>query len=325
MKRQLVLGVAVPAAILLVQAPAAAQQTPTARAAEALFNTARELVDKGDFAGGCPIFEASLALLASPSTMIHVAQCHEHEGKVATASADYGRALALSSSTPDEARRKAFEDIASKAQAALEPQLPRLLIAIAHPPADVVVTRDGAEVPAASLGRPLPADPGRYEIRVSAPGFRAEARTIDLEVGKTTSVDIALVAVPVAGAAPPGPPPPALPAWALAAGAAGIALVGAGVAFRLDEVAAETRLMDKCTPSPVYPMCAPPTDGYAFGPDNARKNRDFGLFVGLTAAGVAGVAAAVVGIVATGRRRGPVVTPVVSASAVGVSLSGAFR
>ena len=61
------------------QTAAPKQQDPVA--AQALFKAARQLVDKGNYAEGCPQFAASFELYPSASTMLNVAQCHEHDGK----------------------------------------------------------------------------------------------------------------------------------------------------------------------------------------------------------------------------------------------------
>jgi hypothetical protein len=104
--------------------PAGAQPAQGPRnpaAATALFKEALALIDGGDWAGGCPKFEASLALNPTASTQINVARCHVHEGKPAQALADYRNALVLNAETGDVERRKALEAIAKKELAAIEP------------------------------------------------------------------------------------------------------------------------------------------------------------------------------------------------------------
>jgi hypothetical protein len=60
------------------------------------------------------------------------------------------------------------------------------------PPPGVQVRRDGEDLPASVLGEALPADPGPHQVRVSAPGYREETRSVTLEEGKTAVVEIAL-------------------------------------------------------------------------------------------------------------------------------------
>src|SRR5262245_30190103 len=54
-------------------------------AAEALFNSAKELLQAGDWAGACAKFRKSMALDPAVSTRTKIAKCLEHEGKLAQA------------------------------------------------------------------------------------------------------------------------------------------------------------------------------------------------------------------------------------------------
>jgi len=186
-------GAAPMVALLLCSSAAFAQ--PERRdpvAAEALFSAARKLVDAGDYAAGCPKFEAALALYPSASTMINIARCHEHEGKIATAWQDYHKALSLNGETQGEERRRGLGEIAQKGINDLAPRLPKLRIVAPNAPPGLKVLRDGNEITAAALDQELPADPGQHEVRASAPGSRGETLTVTLEEGKTTTVNLAL-------------------------------------------------------------------------------------------------------------------------------------
>jgi hypothetical protein len=313
-------------AALLVASPARADAGDAA-AAEALFKTARDLVDAGDFAAGCPKFEASLALNASASTMLNIAKCHEHEGKIATAWSDYSRALVLSHETKGADRKKKLEALANKGIAALAPRLPKLQISLSARPAGVTVSRDGSELPAGALGDALPADPGPHEVRVSAPGYRAVVRTVTLEEGKTAAVDITLEAAPATPDAT-DKASPGVPTWAWVSGGVGVALAGASVYFLVDDLAAISALRSGCQTSDRGTYCGT----YRYDLDNARKNRDFGLFVGLGAAGVVGLGAAIVGIVrapsakkpASPATAGITAAPWIGAGNAGATLTGSF-
>ncbi|WP_437588357.1 PEGA domain-containing protein [Sorangium sp. So ce1000] len=326
-------GLASAVAVALGGAAAHAQQpSRDPVAAEALFKAARALVDKGDDAAGCPKFEASLALNPSASTQINIARCREREGKLATAWHDYQRALVLNRETAGEQRKRSLEEIANKAIAALEPRVPKLVIVVKGAPAGVEVQRDGTALPAAALGEPLPADPGPHEIRASAPGHEAETRAITLAEGETATVELTLR--PAAAASAVNPPVKAdeapgggTPTWAWISGAAGIALVGASVGFLIDDLSAISALREGCRDVPGGTYCDP---GYDFASDNARKNRDFGLFVGLGGAGLAAMGAAVYGIVRSGSAKEPapapaaVALPWIAPSGAGASISGSF-
>jgi tetratricopeptide (TPR) repeat protein len=294
---------AIPVALLLqYAAPVAAQTQRDPAAAEALYRSARELLKNDDWAGACPKFRASYKLDPVASTLLNIARCHEQEGKLSRAWADYKAALVLNQETPGAERQKVLEDIARQALASIEPRLPKLrLIMRGDPPVGLKLSRDGQPIPAEMLGELVPADPGAQEIVAEAPGFRTQRITISLEEGKTQDVEISLVPAPrdgVRGSArtpdadrPSGEGSASVPTWAWISGAAGVLLVGAGAAFRLDGAAAERRL-DKNCPNRV----CDPAGSYDPDPDNARKNRDFALFVGFGAAGVAALGAATAGI-----------------------------
>ncbi|WP_044966818.1 PEGA domain-containing protein [Sorangium cellulosum] len=326
-------GLASAVAVALGGAAAHAQEPPRDPvAAEALFKAARALVDKGDDAAGCPKFEASLALNPSASTQINIARCREREGKLATAWHDYHRALVLNRETAGEQRRRSLEEVANKGIAALEPRVPKLVIVVKGAPAGMEVLRDGTALPVAALGEPLPVDPGPHEIRASAPGHEAETRSITLAEGETTTVELTLRPAAAAAASAATPPAKAdeargggTPAWAWISGAAGIALAGASVGFLIDDLSAISALRENCREVPGGTYCDP---GYDFAADNARKNRDFGLFVGLGAAGLVAMGVAVYGIVRPGDEAAPapaaVAVPWIAPSGAGASISGSF-
>jgi PEGA domain len=295
-RRRALAAAAFTAAAWLVASPALAQTAAPKRqdpvAAQALFKAARQLVDKGNYAEGCPQFAASFELFPSASTMLNVAQCHEHDGKLASAWEAYNQALTLNNETKGEERRKGLEDLAKKGIAAIEPRLPRLLITIKDPPKGLKVQRDGKELPTAALSTALPADPGVHQIEASAPGYRDETRSVTLEASKTATVEITLQP-----AAPGGKDTSAssskAPVWPWIVGAGGVVLTGAAVFFLVDDLGAISALHDNCRAVPGGTYCPP---GYDYQADNARKNRDLPLFIGLGSAGVLALGAAIYGL-----------------------------
>jgi hypothetical protein len=294
-------------------------------AAEALFKAGRELVKKGDYAAGCPKFEAALELNPSAGTMLNIARCHEHDGKLATAWEDYHRAQTLNRETVGDARRRELDDIANQGIKDLEPRLPRLRVVVTAPPAGIEVSRDGKDLPRAAWGEALPFDPGKHEVSARAPGRKPRTVEVTLEEGKTSTVEIALE---VDTPPPPPPPPPrgGVPVWAWIAGGAGLALAGVSAYFVYDNLAAIDALDENCDVSYNGTYCA---SGYDYRADNARKNRDFGLALGLGGAGFVALGVAVYGI-ATAPRSKPsepqsvAVTPWVAPGTAGASISGRF-
>jgi hypothetical protein len=186
-------GAAPLVALLLASSPALAEPDAGDRgAAEALFAEAHRLVDAGSWAEGCPKFEASFALYASASTMINLARCHEHDGKIATAWQDYRRALALNSEIQGAERRKGLLEIAQRGVDELTPRLPKLRITIPAAPAGLEVLCDGKPLSSEALRDAVPLDPGVHEVRASAPGYRGQTLSVTLEEGKTATASLPL-------------------------------------------------------------------------------------------------------------------------------------
>lgn len=333
------LAACVIASLLAPAARASAEDKPKdPAAAEVLYHRGRALVGEGNWAEGCPKFQASMELNPAPSTLINIAMCHEHEGKLGQAIADYRRALQLNQDTLGSKRKKDLEKVATDGIAALEPRLARVRVVLKERPEGTRVTRDGQELPLPTLGEEIPLDPGEHAFEAWAPGFRKADKQVKLAEGEAATVELVLVPAPPGEDKAPPPPPPmgkakekdkpssgGVPAWAFVAGGLGLAAVGGGIAFRFDQMAAEDRLLAKCGPE----LRCPPGIEYDWQSDNARKNRDFYLFVGLTAAGAVGIGAAVVGIVrGVGKKNAqaqvPIVAPFIGRGEGGAIVQGAF-
>jgi hypothetical protein len=155
------------------------------------------------------------------------------------------------------------------------------------------VTRDDVELPRAALGEALPLDPGAHQVSASAPGFRAVTRAMTIEEGKTATVAITLVkdtrqvSKSEAGES-------RVPAWVWITGAGGLAFVGVSAFFLADEIAAVRALNEHCKPTDRGTYCEP---GYDYLGDNARKNRDLALTIGLGSAGLLAIGAATLGLI----------------------------
>jgi hypothetical protein len=150
---------------LALHAPPAHAQAKDPAAAEALFREGRALSDAGDIAGSCAKFRESSRLDPAVGTTFNLADCEERLGHLATAWTLFDE-VAQRLSAADK------RHTVSQARAsALEPRLPKLSIKLTAGTADGArVSRDGVELGSASLGTPLPVDPGEHVVVVSAPG-----------------------------------------------------------------------------------------------------------------------------------------------------------
>ncbi len=171
--------------VALALAPRTARAGDAA-AAEALFREGRERLGAHDVAGACVKFEESERLEPSPGTLLNLAACHETLGQLATAWAEFVSSSDLAVTRGDavqagEARRRA---------AALEPRVPRLTIVMDDSVPGVVVRRDDVELSSASLGTPLPVDPGAHRVVARAAGFVTVTLDVTLSESEAREVHV---------------------------------------------------------------------------------------------------------------------------------------
>ncbi len=196
-------------ALALAPATAAAQPGRDPAAAEALFKKGVEALEKDDWAGACPSFEASVKLDPSVGAQLNVARCAEHDGKLARAWAEYQKAKVLNQETPGAKRKREVDAFVDDALSKLEPRLPKITVRLTSKPAGVRVERDGVELPLSSLELALPVDPGTHVMVATAPGHEELRQTFEIAEGARKEVVLSLV--PKAAAPPAVVPPPSPP------------------------------------------------------------------------------------------------------------------
>jgi hypothetical protein len=184
-------------AIVLWTGTATAEPATDAAGADELFDRAKALLLAGRWDEACPKFQASMDLDPSVATLIKLARCHEHDGRLALALHDYNAALALNLQKADESeeRRAALGALAREGLTRLEARMPRLRVVVTLPVPGLRVTRGGRELPLPALGEALPMDPGPVEVVASAPGYKDDRRVAELREGTTTELRVAPVAV----------------------------------------------------------------------------------------------------------------------------------
>lgn len=172
-------------ALLLAARPALADEA-TARAA---FKRAEDLRKAGKWADACPLYEASYHDDPQLGVLLHLGDCHQKIGKIATAWSEFTDAAELAHERGDsrEASAKAAAD-------ALAPRVPKLHIA--PPPTlipGLVVKRDGVDI-TVLVGTDMAIDAGEHVIVTSAPGF-VDATTKVAIAGEGTFAQLALPAL----------------------------------------------------------------------------------------------------------------------------------
>lgn len=176
-----------PLSLVLFAARHAHADAASEAAADALFKEGKSLATAGNYAAACAKFEASQKKAPAAGTLVNLADCYEHEGKIASAWITYkeaARAAAI--------RKKTEWETLSKGRiAALEPKLPRLTISPPdNAPADVTIARDGEALARGELSVAIPVDPGSHTVTASAPGRVPFEKRVDVREGATIEVSI---------------------------------------------------------------------------------------------------------------------------------------
>jgi hypothetical protein len=226
-------------------------------AAEELFRQGQALMQAGKYEEACPKLAESQRLDPGTGTLLNLAACHEKEGKLASAWAEYNDAAALAQRDGRDDRVQYCKDHL----AAIEPKLARLTISVAAG-AEIPgfeVKLDDAVVGGPSLGIALPVDPGSHQISASAPGKRPWQASLNIRVGPSQeAITIqALADAPDSGEPANGPVPPPPPraeggssgntqrVVAYGLGGLGIVAVGVGTAFGLTAISKNNESNDK--------------------------------------------------------------------------------
>ncbi|MBX3226863.1 MAG: tetratricopeptide repeat protein [Labilithrix sp.] len=214
--------------VLLAPATARAQASPPPAKiqAEAFFNDARGLLDKGDVAGACDLFSKSQGLDPAVGTLLNLGSCYERLGRTASAWAAYQQAVSLAN-VQNQTQRAAI----AKADAArLEPRLARLTIVVESPPPGLAVTRNGEVVDANVLDRAVPVDAGPQRVHASAPEHEPWDGTVNASDGAEATIKVPRL-VKLEPAKPPPPPEKRTSYLPLGLEIGGGALLAGGLVF----------------------------------------------------------------------------------------------
>ncbi|WP_170229114.1 hypothetical protein [Polyangium fumosum] len=208
--------------------------------AEVLFREGKQLMGEKRYAEACPKLAESHRLDPGGGTILNVALCHEAEGKTATAYRELGEALAWArtDARPDRA------EIAHERLDALERKLARLVVVLGPGAraAGMVIERDGASIPEASLGEPAPVDPGEHVVVATAEGKAPFRATVRVAPGARVTVVVPALA-PSRGAS--GGPSGARIAAHVTAGIS-LGALGVGTFFGIRALVKENEARARC-------------------------------------------------------------------------------
>jgi hypothetical protein len=187
-----------------------AQANTDAAAAQALWEKGKALLEQGRVVEACAKLDESYRLDPGTGTLLLLANCHEKEGKLASAWAELNEAAARARKEGG-AEREAF---AREQAAALAPRLSRLQIdvdATTGALAGLRVERNGVEVRHAAFGDAIPVDGGNYRVVANAPGHVPWETTVSVQ-GEGDRVLVTVRALAEAPEASPNEVTPAGPA-----------------------------------------------------------------------------------------------------------------
>lgn len=259
--------------------------------ATALHERAEAALASGDWATACPLYAASQARDPSAPTQGRIAQCLEHEGKLASALRAYEAALELVPQLDETRRRLAAERFPQYIHE-LEARVPQLSLRVAPPLTVASLQLDGAALSAAELGVGVRVDPGSHRLDVAAPGFAEQSCEVSLGERARLEVEIEPRR---AGGAEPGchsggsAPPPATQALRIVLASLAPEVVPASQAAKVASAGASPVA---AAALPAYPLVLPPAGGLR---QEADVRRGIGYVIGgLGAAGL--VTAAYLGL-----------------------------
>ena len=314
------------AALMLASAVARADG---ASVAAELFRAGVTLADGGNYADACPKFAESARLDPHVGTLARLGECEEKLGHTVDARLHWGQARDLATRLGDNRRDHAEAELAR-----VDAIVAKLLFTLpeAAPPGFVLAI-DATTLDAASLGVPIPVEPGPHSVRAEAPGKLPFVVSVTTKAdGAVTAVAIALVDAPVpvgpspTPEAPPELPPPApTTTWsgyktgALVAAGAGVVAAGVGVAFGLGSFSSWHHATGLCSQT----SCSP---GAAADRSSALDDATIST-AAFTVAGVGIAAAAVLWIAAPRSSPGASalhVIPVVGPGVAGLRVTGAL-
>jgi len=168
----------------VAQEPPAKPSPRDSAAAEALFEQGRKLLAAGKLRQACPKFAESYRLDPALGSLLNLATCHQLEGKTASAWGEFRDAEQQARRAGDAKRQKFAADKA----AALEGNLPKMIVTVTDPRPGMAVARDGVALGDASFNTALPVDPGEHVISAEAPGFKRWETRFEATAGKRSSV-----------------------------------------------------------------------------------------------------------------------------------------
>jgi hypothetical protein len=177
--------------------------------AQVLFDDGKRLMAQQRWAEACPKLQESQRLAPAIGTEFNLADCLEHQGRLASAWAAFLDVVDQTHKRGESQREAAARTRAS----ALAPRLGKLTIQVPARAPGLEVLRDGEALPPEVWGVAVPVDAGDHRIEARAPGRVAWTATVHAaDGGMATTTVPDLVPAPVTQAPTGSTEAPAIPA-----------------------------------------------------------------------------------------------------------------
>lgn len=172
------------------RAVATSEQETAEATADRLFREGRELLKQGKYDEACPKLEQSHRLDPALGTLLNLGVCYEELGKVASAWTVY-REVASQARELAQFEREA---LAQERIAALEPELPRIVLDFGGALPTLVSLND-QPLPSDAWDSPLPVDPGTHRVEVRSAGHGVWKQQVQVARAQSRRVVVPLLTV----------------------------------------------------------------------------------------------------------------------------------
>lgn len=178
--------------------------------ARALAEQAIDAFNKGRFEQAVDLLRRAETLVHSPGHWLYMGRAYVKLGRLVLAQEAFLKAERepLSDDSP-EAFRAAVADASTELET-LRPRIAKVTIDLVGVERSLATVKvDGAAVPSALVGVPMPVDPGERQFQATAPGMLPASQSLMVAEGASTQITLTLQPDPAVNANASGEAPPA--------------------------------------------------------------------------------------------------------------------
>jgi hypothetical protein len=148
----------------------------------------------GDYEAALACYQSAHALMHVPTTGLALAEMHAQLGHLVEARSTAIEVVNLAGAEAEPAVFAAARKSAAALTASLEPKVPSVRAAVTPEGAQYTLRIDEVEVPKQARPFPFKTNPGTHTVKIAAPGYVSQTRTVELPEGASQTLSFALVA-----------------------------------------------------------------------------------------------------------------------------------